>query len=563
MASIRALLKINETGNGVMNSVTTNIETNNISVLPYTTNVTNWFVNQTTSNKNYRGAIVDTINSANNSKYGTAKYGVKQVSNNEYVNQYNGLMFKNPADLSQPFQITIEGTDIIAFNIHFDSAMGQHPLEYTVYSSITGTTTTYTTSDNIVRISNLSAGYGTTIITITDWYDLELPIAIKYVENVEIDLELDKYWIDNFESQTQIKSNASAIEYNTLPNTGNIKLIDKNNKLYEYSQMGYLNDNLFSLQIFINEVKLQKHTSMTSPYYANNGTLTLELTNELQNWNNVIVPEKTYPQGTNLLDVLVDVLSYVGFNRSLVENILFYGGHPYYSSYSSSGIYNMRYAFQCISLNIFTLKSGSVIEQLNKICQVAQCAFVYDKNSNLSETFTIYSLKPRKSSSEKVINIPYEKQYGTFDYSILTDNRYDWVSFDNETITLPVSKNILKLQSNEILDVAYFVENNASVNRSMKYVIRESIIDDYSRGIKSANLKIFPSDYYYTDGTRAKRWKNGGMIGIGEVIRIEDRNGEDLLKDVNNQDVYFKVVDRKVIYEGQILIELSLMEIKN
>ena len=68
MASINARLVINEVGNGVIDSVTTNVETNNISAIPYTTNITEWFVNQTESNKNYRISLcllevsVDLIN---------------------------------------------------------------------------------------------------------------------------------------------------------------------------------------------------------------------------------------------------------------------------------------------------------------------------------------------------------------------------------------------------------------------------------------------------------------------------------------------------------------------
>lgn len=162
MASIKAILKINEQGNGVMESVTTNVETNNISTLKYATDVTSWFVNQTSANKNYRGANVNVVGI---SKYGNEKYGAKQTSDNTYTNSYNGLMFPAPSQLNQNLKITIVGQDILSFNIYFDSSMNQYPTSYSVYSSISQETRTFTNDDFVIEVSGLLAGHGTTEIT--------------------------------------------------------------------------------------------------------------------------------------------------------------------------------------------------------------------------------------------------------------------------------------------------------------------------------------------------------------------------------------------------------------
>ena len=214
MASIRAVLKINEQGNGVIESVTTNVETNNVSAIPYATDVTNWFLNQTTQNKNYEGAYIDVLGSG--AKYGTAKYGLRKFPTTQYTNKYLGLMFPCPSDLQNDFTITIVGTDVLSFNIYFDYVMWQRPTSYTVYSSISGTTTSYTNEDNVIRISNLLAGHGTTIITITGWALQNKPIGIKYFENVELDIYMDKYWIDGFETQTQKTSDGESIQFGIL-----------------------------------------------------------------------------------------------------------------------------------------------------------------------------------------------------------------------------------------------------------------------------------------------------------------------------------------------------------
>lgn len=557
MASINARLVINEVGNGVMDSVTTNVETNNISVLPYTTDITSWFVNQTASNRDYQGAIVDVINTGNPIKYGTAKYGAKQVSNNQYTSQYQGLMFRTPNDLVSNFTITIVGTDILSFNIWFDNAMGQRPTSYTVYSSISGTTTSHTTNDNIVRVSGLLSGYGTTIITITGWANNNVPIAIKFVENVEINVDMNKHWIDSFETQSQATANPSGVEYGILANTGNIKLIDKDGKLYNYSKLGYFNANLFSLYLFINGRQVQHHISTSAPYYANNNTLALELTDNISNWNRIIVPEQSF-NDTDLYSVLENLLIvYAGYsNQDVYDSCMNY---YLYSGVSDHTDYIMNHLLNVIVS--FTLQQGSLLDQLNKICQAAQLNAYFKDNGKL----VFKMARPKMVTTErnnKIIVIPYEKQYGTFDYSILVDNRYDVVSFDNDTQTTYGNKNVLKLQSNEIIENSY-IEYSGEADVTSKEAISKAILLDYAQGVRTANLKVFPSDLYYTNGNTAKNWRLGEIIEINDILLIQDKDGNDVLKDKNNLDVYFRVVDRKVIYEGQVLIELTLQEIIN
>lgn len=551
MASINARLVINEVGNGVMDSVTTNVETNNISVLPYTTNITSWFVNQTASNRDYQGAIVDVINTGNPIKYGTAKYGVKKVSDNQYTNQYQGLMFKTPNDLQSNFTITIVGTDILSFNIWFDNAMGQRPTSYTVYSSISGTTTSHTTDDNKVRISGLLSGYGTTIITITGWANNNLPIAIKFVENVEINVDMNKHWIDSFETQSQKTSNSSSVEYGVLANTGSIKLIDKDGKLYNYSKLGYFNANLFSLYLFINNRQVQHHISTSAPYYANNNTLALELTNKIQKWNEIIVPAMNINSKSVFWFLQYLLVTYLGYTNQEVRSIA-ESKEIIVENGDTLSIYDY---LVYLDINDIELQQGSLLDQLSKLCKATQLNF-YMKDDG---TLTFSMARPLKIYNEQKIVIPYEKQYGTFDYSILVDNRYDDVVFDNDSSVNYGNKNVIKIQSNELLDDIY--DNYGDIE--MKDIVRNTILEDYSQGVRTANLKVFPSDLYNTNGNLAKNWKNGEIIEIDDILLIQDKDGNDVLQDKNNLDVYFRVVDRKVIYEGQILIELTLQEIIN
>ena len=567
MASIRATLTINEQGNGVISSVYTNVSTNNVSWLPKTTNITEWVLNQTSTNKNTQNTRAWGL--IGQRRYGLSFYGISDNRGN-FIERYNGLMFGTPTSINGEniynLVISIVGTDIIAFNIWFDEMNNeQYPLEYSVYSSLTGETTTYTNSDRIIRISGLPSGYGTTRITINKWNVANVPVAMTFFENVELNMELNKSWIQEFETQSQSSSDPSKIEYGLLANTGSINLIDHNNELLEKSKLGYLNTNLFTLRLYMNDKLLQEHISSNNPFYSQNQRLKLELTNKIANWNNINIAETTFTT-TSLYNLLVIFLNKIKtFTTTEINAML----QKKAVNFDDAEV-TIEILLKNFGVGPFTLQSGTVQENINKICQTAELNCLFKDDGNLE----FYSARPIKTNDEKIIVIPFDKQFSVLNYSILVDNRYDTVVFDGEDTT-PGNNNYVKIQSNEIMNNAYnqtYNEEEQLINIYAKTTITENILSDYQKGIKNAELSIFPSDLYYTDGTKAKTWKNGEIIEINDIIKVErevknETTGEieiqNAIYDSNGLDVYFRVVDRKVVYNGQPLIYLELREIKN
>lgn len=542
MASIKAILKINEEGNGIIESVTTNVETNNVSAIPYATDVTNWFLNQTTQNKNYDGAYIDVLGSG--VKYGNTKYGLRRITTTQYTNKYLGLMFPCPSDLQNDFAITIVGTDVLSFNIYFDYVMWQRPTSYTVYSSISGTTVSYTNEDNVIRISGLIAGHGTTIITITGWALQNAPIGIRYFENVEIDIPMDKYWIDSFETQTQKSSDGESIQFGMLANTGSITLKDKDKILLDKSKDGYLNMYLFTLDLYVNNRMLQSHISNSAPYFTDNYTMKFELTNDIEKFKNDNI-NLSYPPTYTAWEILHDILS--GYDDIIIK------GNPMLL-WTSNGDVEMVVAQYLSGIEIPNGESlsfeGNVLDIVNKFCS-AFGLNAYFEDDGKSLIFS--SARPRKVSGEAVINIPYEKQFSDFDYSILTMNRYDRVFFDDET-TSTSYKNAVILSKNEFF---------GCWDTDLEEILRESILEDYADGIKIAKISVFPSNLYTTNGVLARKWNMGEILMVDDIVRVENKDGNNVLYDKNFNEVYWRVIDRKVKYEGQILIDLVLQEIKN
>ena len=546
MASIKASLKINETGNGVIESVTTNIETNNVSSIPYATDVTTWFLNQTTENKTYVGAYIKVLGSG--AEYGDTKYGLRNVIKNKYTNRYLGLMFPSPNDLQSNLTLTIVGTDIISFNIYFDQVIAQYPTSYTIYSSISGTTTTYTNDNNVIEISDLLAGHGTTIITFTGWTYQDRPIGITHFENTELDIYMDKYWINSFETQAQKTTDAESIQFGILANTGSITLNDKRDTegkpiLLEYSKMGYLNMYLFRLDLYINDRMVQSHISNSAPYFMDNFTMKFELTNDVEKMKNGNI-NLNYSEGYTALEILQDILSDYGVQIVGTPMLL----------WTSNGNVEMVVGQYLSSIEIayheLLIFSGNVLDVLNKFCSAFGLNAYFD---DTGKRLIFSSFRPRKVSGEVAINIPYQKQYSDFDYSILTSNRYDRVFFGDEA-GVTSYKNAIVLSENEFSKVW---------DTDLEEVLRESILEDYAEGIKIAKISVFPGDLYTTNGVIAKRWKFGEILEINDIVRVENKEGNNVIYDKNYQEVYWRIVDRKVKYEGQIIIDLVLQEIKN
>ncbi len=123
-----------------------------------------------------------------------------------------------------------------------------------------------------------------------------------------------------------------------------------------------------------------------------------------------------------------------------------------------------------------------------------------------------------------------------------------------------MSNNVI-IQSNEFLEANPDLKFEPFIYPSLKERIPRIIRRFYKNGVKRAKLTIVPSDYYYTDGTRAMNWSVGEIVQVGQMIRVLDKDGNSYLKDKNGNDMIFRIVGRKLRYEGQFFIDLELQEI--
>lgn len=423
MASINGILRINDQGNGVIDSFTSSINSNNLSKYPFSPFLNGFVNNLTREDDLYGGAIGTPIG---NTTIGNLRFGV--VDN--YLNRtesYRGLDygFTNSNGVLN-LELTIIGTDVISFKIRFDISRNQYPTDYTWYDIdnvehvVTGNTSNEITFQQ-------RAGYGTTRIVFSQWALANTSVGITFIESVELDLYLDKLQIMDFESQTQEKSDVRNIQYGALANTGSIELKDVDNRILENAKMGYLNTYIFTLDLYMNNKLFVKHITNQSPYYDGDKTIKLQLTNEIDKWNQVQIPSLIF-QNTNLYDVFVTIMmtydSELTSNEIdiMLRNYIDYMQRNGYTTYDSIKSY-----MQDININAFTLKADSMANQIKKICTVAQLCCYVDDNGLI--TFDTARPKDSRQSEYTSLRITKAEEVSNLDYDILVSNRYDDVEF--------------------------------------------------------------------------------------------------------------------------------------
>ena len=570
MADIIVKLKIHETGNGTIDSIEPTIRTNNVSSMAFSDDIISWANNLGKINRNFDGATGTQLGLY---KLGTSKLGIHPTGK-EATNVYNGIMFGH-TNSNQKYLLTlvVEGTDLGNFAIQFDKTINNYPTSYKLIIDNVEQATQQNNS-SLLELTGISGNARKVEIVFENWHLANSIVAITYIDNQIIEETLDKSWITSFTSQNQMTSTPTTPLPNVLSNTGSIELIDKNNRLLSLSKNGYLKMNTFSVEIYINGQLMQRHNVIENPYYSADKTMQISLTNEISKFD-ISVPEKTYSGYTSLYTIFSELLmNYGGYTQSQVEDMLSKGE-------TQDGI-NVVFPFlglQFFYVKDFTLKSGTLLQQIEKFCSLAIANFyIEDGKSGLGDKLGLtsglimVSSKPSmtysngKYKKSEAILIPYNQQVTALSYDILVNNIYDDVQV-NQDFQSVGNRNILKYGSNEFYETSIYsytgsveeMPGELTAEASFIGRLRNTIKTEYDDGLKTASIDIFPNDFTRVDGTKLN-WAQGDMIKVNDLVIIEDKDGNPSPEREDDKTTYWRVCDRTVKYDGQIIVSLVLQE---
>lgn len=418
MADLRVIFKINEYGNGVVNSITSNAPQNNISKYPYSTMLTRK-EDYVTPDAKYEGYVL----------------GVSTFESEQVIDEaYPGYMFSAVTDNDGNCELVVElyGNDILSLIFTFDAFLGQYPTNYRVLDS-NGIETYYTNNTAnpyIISITKLVAGANVTKkITFYRWSKPNYNVLIKDIESIEVDIELNKHFIKELEYTSQMSSDGTSISYGILANTGKITINDYNGEVYKSAKLGYLDAYVYNLYSYLNRNQIQQNISIDAPFYSQENQLEINLTNNISNWNSANFNERTYGTGTNLYQVLLDAMRILGYSDSDVELMT---NNIINVSYIGGGITNneelsVKEYLQSITFDECTIDKTNVADILNSICTVAQLFIYADNEGNIK----FANARPLASSSEETLLISYKNQRTHLEYDMVVANRYDSAEIGN------------------------------------------------------------------------------------------------------------------------------------
>jgi hypothetical protein len=120
------------------------------------------------------------------------------------------------------------------------------------------------------------------------------------------------------------------------------------------------------------------------------------------------------------------------------------------------------------------------------------------------------------------------------------------------------------LSTNELMqEKAIYKDNYSSNGYNLAQLVKDNIVNDYSKGISTIIANTNCIDVNDINGNLHYIFKNGNIFKDGDIVRIDkDNNYLSLYKYSDGSDMCFKVTGRRFRKQGVPLIDLELQEVK-
>lgn len=420
---VKVTLDFAESG-GVLDYINTSMQNNNGSRNPFQDSV---IIHDGVTDMEYNnGMEVISLNGINT----IGNHSGKMIN----IGGYNGYMWGlSGATRQNSIILTISGSSLGKVGFVFDREAGQYPHKYILTTG--GETTEFTNDfeDPYEIEVLLGASSAEQTLEFTEWERPNYQMCLTFIESHPSFEVFTDSEVDNIDTTIEASNNSATINYGCLANMGNVVIRDKisatgKNKIWEYAQLGYLNLNRFSLNVEMFNGNISHHISTDTPYYDSNQTFTINLTDRIYVWSDIICEPTTYIQQTTLYNVLFDTLnSYIPresaktLQKMSTQKIVI-GNNDDNSELTQSEAFITGY-LKDIIIPPFSFGEESLVSRLNKICVVAQLYCYFDENNILS--FITARPKATADEIENRLIVGYGDQYNEVVSTILVANAYD------------------------------------------------------------------------------------------------------------------------------------------
>lgn len=299
--------------------------------------------------------------------------------------------------------------------IYGDSVSGQFPTR-----AIIDDTTEIFSDDNRWAI-NFKEEKNIHTIEFTHWNRANYNACITLIAVMLKYFEVDKSnAIKSVESLSQSTGQPNEIFYGIVPNDGELKIIDLDNEIREMVNEEIIKNSNATIELFVNNKKIQEHISTNSSYNENNKILNMQMDNILSTWENIYITSRNGNYSDNLYDILKDNFKKVGLYESYLEamcvNEIIYGNNK---------VGTVKQYLQSIEVQYVYNNETTLKDIVENICVIAQLNIYQDNNGQILFT----TARPRANANKSIISIPQRCQLSNFDYDLILKNKYDSIRF--------------------------------------------------------------------------------------------------------------------------------------
>lgn len=340
-----------------------------------------------------------------------------------------------PEDGKYSVKLTFtESKDLRHLLVYGDSVVGQYPVEAIIDGS-----TTITNIDNMWSI-DFGEPSDTHTVEFTKWslpnYNAcltRIMVSIRY-------LELGREFVNNFNTLSQTTTTPATVQYGVVANSGKLDINDINDELRGYIEEGIIENSNMKIELYINDNKVQTHTTSDSSYVEEERILRLQLTNGFSKWDNLTYIGRPLTSAMYADELLIEVLKTLEYNDEQIEKSLsstvVYGNEGFTAS--------VKEYLHTIYIPYPYLKSASYRETIDKFCNLAQLN-VYADEDDLP---IFVNARPVASIKEipNAIKILPHNQISNVSKTIVLKNKYDGI-------------NTMATQVKDITDVETLVYN--------------------------------------------------------------------------------------------------------
>lgn len=302
-----------------------------------------------------------------------------------------------------------------------DDVVGQFPTQ----AIVDGQTTIY--SDDSNWAINLQTESTTHTIEFTHWNRTGYNACLTLIAVMLRYFEIDKYnGLKSVESLSQSTGQPKEIFYGVVPSSGSLEVIDVNGEIADMVNDGVMPNSNVNIDVFANGKQVSNHITTESEYKYNSKILTLQLSNILNNWNNINYQGYKLNGEISLYQILVDILSNI-YTINEIDSML--------DSFIV-GIDNIEVTvksyLQSIIIKFPYLEASTINDAVEKVCILAQLNVVQEDNGNIK----FVSSRPILTTDMQIIKVTKQNQLSSFDVDLMVNNKYQSVNVKYNKTTL-------------------------------------------------------------------------------------------------------------------------------